>query len=165
MGKDYRRFVWLSTLLLAMILGIKIGPSMPAKGAAAGLLVVVGYYTGVLAMVVGSLIYLLSAIVAIPPFSFIVAAVAAALAKIHFIIFNVLLGRAIKRTAAYEATGRRIRESRIYRRADSLVSGIFSRAGLKEARKMKLIEVARCGACGREMPSDGAYCTYCGVKT
>ena len=165
MGKDYRRFFLIPLFLLAIILGIKIGPGVTAKGAAAGLLVVVGYYTGALAIAVGSIIYLLSVIAVIPPFSFIVAAIAAALAKLHFIIFNVLLGKAIKRTAAYEAAGRRIRESRLYGRGDSLISGVLSRAGLKEARKMKLIEVARCGACGREMPSDGAYCPYCGIKT
>ena len=165
MGKDYRRFIWFPALLLAIILGIKIGPGVTVKGAAAGLLVVAGYYTGALAMAVGSIIYLLSIIAAIPPFSFIVAAIVAALAKIHFIIFNVLLGKAIKRTAAYEAAGRRIKESRLYRRGDSFISGVLSRAGLKEARKMRLIEVARCEACGREIPRDGAYCPYCGIKT
>lgn len=165
MGKDYRRFIWFPVLLLAIIIGVKIGPGVTVKGAAAGLLVVVGYYTGALAVAMGSMIYLLTVIAAIPPFSFIVAAVAAALAKIHFIIFNVILEKTIKRTAAYEAAGRRIRESRLYRRGDSLVSGVLSRAGLKEARRMRLIEVVRCAVCGKEIPRDGAYCPYCGVKT
>jgi len=154
-------------LLLIAYTWIKAKPFFTAnpKTAALGLAaLLVGYFSGLVAVFMGVLYAFFIFLLSLPFVGFIYAFLIYYISRIHFMLAKIGLEKALNRSKRYKRFKLKVKNSEQYRKLRSNTNKVFKKAGLTDPHAMRFIEVKMCRACKQEEPAFAKYCPHCGEK-
>lgn len=154
-------------LALAIILVIYLNGSFiknPRDLSIGVIALAVGYFSGLLALIVGVLFSIYTLVLSLPLISAVYGFIAYTLARIHYMLATFVFKKILKRTNWYRKTRAKIKNSRAYKKLRGVFNKVMNRIGLREPQMLRLFEVSRCTGCAKLIPRDGLYCPYCKKK-
>ncbi len=160
--KFKKRYVLLGTLLILLISIIFFRPSVDKILIAS--VVWLAYFTGIIAISFGIIFSIFGYITALPIISTVYAYIAFILAKIHYIIFRAFMNRTFKRMNWYRHLELRVKNNKAVKKSIKTIHGFLRSLGIDRGRRVKFFEVKKCKSCEKDIPTDGAFCPYCGEK-
>ena len=126
---------------------------------------IIGYFTGIMAVGVGVIFSVYTFIISLPLISAAYAYIAYLLTRIHYMLATHIFKKVVKRTKSYHKAKARTENTSAYKFGRKVFNKVSKRMGLAEPHMLRVFEVESCKKCRKKIPKEGKFCPYCGVKT
>jgi len=130
-------------------------------GAAA---LIVGYFSGALALVIGLFYTLLTFLSTLPVIATVYAFIAYSIARIHYSIMRWLTLKVVRRVRGYQELKIKVKSTRAYIALKKIFNTVLRRSGITEPHPLKIFKIKKCVHCVKDIPLEGRYCPYCGKE-
>jgi len=127
-------------------------------------LIALGYLTGVLAVLLKTLLFLVALLTSLPLISTLYAYLLLMLGRLHTILFKTVIKKLLARHRFYQELEFRVRNSDFYMTVNHRLRSLTKKGEVKRPTGIRFYEVLPCKNCGKEIPMDSAYCPLCGAE-
>lgn len=128
------------------------------------ILLVITYFTGILAVVLSAFFTLFALITTLPVISYIWGALLVMLHRLHYMFFSFVVKKILRRNKTYRGFEVRVKKNRLYKSFKKALNRVTRRAGLTHQHRLKVFGIISCPACKKEIPFDSKVCPYCSIK-
>ncbi|MFQ5815096.1 MAG: hypothetical protein ACE5G7_01200 [Candidatus Hydrothermarchaeaceae archaeon] len=125
----------------------------------------IAYFSGLLTILIGIFFSFMGFLGTLPIFSSIFGYIALIATKIHYVIVRVVLGKTLHRIPWYKRFELRWRNNKFVRSLVESFHSALRTLGFEKPIRIKFFEVMRCASCGEDIPMEGKFCPFCGLRT
>ncbi|MFH0860393.1 MAG: zinc ribbon domain-containing protein [Candidatus Altiarchaeota archaeon] len=149
------------SLFAILLLAYYRPPSFRDVGIFGLSVLIVSYFTGLMALIISLLFTIFAFLAGLPLVSYVYGSLMLMLHRIHYMIFSFIVKKILRRNKRYREFEVKVKHSSMYRSMRRLLHRITRKAGLVHPHKLKVFEVKECLRCGKEIPLDSRACPYC----